>query len=122
MPSFTPRGNCDTRCRQFFRAFDPETSGPSASSPDGLNDRVSIDAGLPRAEALNRPLENICEVELRDRAEANAPLRLVHEIHSAAFERPSPKARSNMLAALRYLQILLNSPQSSAAAMPMGRS
>jgi hypothetical protein len=46
---------------------------------DRLNKRVAIETGLPRAEILSRPFENICEIELCRSAEPNAPFPLGHD-------------------------------------------
>src|SRR5580700_7181254 len=45
---------------------------------DRPNQRVAINPRLPRAEILGCPLEDVSEVELRDRAEAYAPRLLDH--------------------------------------------
>src|ERR1700674_5319423 len=47
---------------------------------DRLKERVPINPGLPRAEILCRPLENVCEIELCGGAKANAPSPLGHKV------------------------------------------
>jgi hypothetical protein len=59
-----------------LRASNVGTIGKFA---DRLNERVPVESGLPRAEILSSPFEDICEVELCGRAEANAPFPLDHE-------------------------------------------
>src|ERR1700674_4017260 len=46
---------------------------------DRLKERVPIDPGLPRAEILCRPFEDVCEIEFCGSAKANAPSPLGHE-------------------------------------------
>jgi hypothetical protein len=53
--------------------------GTVGKRADRLNKRVAIAAGLPGAEILSRPFENICEIELCRSTEANAPFRLGHD-------------------------------------------
>ena len=57
----------------------PGNVGTVGKLADRLNKRVPIESGLPRAEILSRPFEDICEIELCRSAEANAPFPLDHE-------------------------------------------
>jgi hypothetical protein len=53
--------------------------GTCGKFADRLNKRVAIETGLPRAEILSRPFENICEIELCRSAEPNAPFPPGHD-------------------------------------------
>jgi len=57
----------------------PGNVGTVGKLADRLNKRIPIESGLPRAEILSRPFEDICEIELCRSAEANAPFPLDHE-------------------------------------------
>jgi hypothetical protein len=60
-----------------FRSRDVGTVGKLADRP---NECVPIDPGLPRAEILSCPLQNVCEIEFGDSAKANAPPSFAHEM------------------------------------------
>jgi hypothetical protein len=46
---------------------------------DRLHESVPIDPRLARAEILSCPLEDVCEIELCDSTEANAPISIAHK-------------------------------------------
>jgi hypothetical protein len=46
---------------------------------DRLHQGIAIDRGLSRPEILIRPFEDICEIDFRGSAEANAPLPRDHD-------------------------------------------
>jgi hypothetical protein len=50
---------------------------------DRLHQRIPIDRSLSRPEILSGPLEDVCEVDFSDSAEANAPLLRDHEMSFA---------------------------------------
>jgi hypothetical protein len=50
---------------------------------DCLHQRIPINRGLSRPEILGCPLEDVCEVDFSDSAEANAPLPRYHEMSFA---------------------------------------
>ena len=54
--------------------------GAGRKLADRPNERVSINSRLPRAEILGCPCEDVCEIELCDSAEANAPVLLDHRM------------------------------------------
>jgi hypothetical protein len=62
------------------RTFEPVTSGPLTSSPIVKRSVSPIRSALSVAEILCRPSENVCEIELRRGAEANAPWALAHAV------------------------------------------
>lgn len=57
--------------------------GIAGKLADRLNKCVAVETGLPRAEILSRPFENICEVELCRSAEPDAPFPLGHYVLSS---------------------------------------
>jgi hypothetical protein len=52
------------------RARDVGTIGKLADRP---HEGIAVDSRLPRSEIVRRPFDDVCEVELSKRAEANAP-------------------------------------------------
>lgn len=52
-----------------------------------LDDRVAINSGLSRTEALSGPCQDICEIEFRCGAEANTPFALDHEASIWLFQK-----------------------------------
>jgi hypothetical protein len=65
--------------------FEPGDVGTLRKFAYCLNERVPVNTGLPCTEILCRRLEDICEIELRENAETNAPSP---SIISASFAAP----------------------------------
>jgi len=69
------------------RAFDPATWDVGQDSHDRPNERVPKLRDMPRAESSRwYKGEDICQIALCDRAEANATFLLDHEIVSLRCE------------------------------------
>ena len=71
----------------FPSGFGARNVGTVGKFADRLNERVPIDARLPRAKILSGPFDDIRKVEFCGGTETNAPSALGHwRIYPAALE------------------------------------
>jgi hypothetical protein len=73
--------------RDVISGFGSGNVGTASKLADRLKQRVPIESRLARAEILDGPSDDICEIELRGGTKPNAPIPLDHEAsYSVAVE------------------------------------
>lgn len=82
-PPMTRKVECADARHDLVTRLRPRRVGTARELPDRTDERVSVDPCLARAKILRCPFQDICEIELGDSGETNAPFRPGHRASSA---------------------------------------